>query len=380
MLQELLLSVRLNNQKKGSERVNLRQNLDKALDWLLASIENGKGGSAAYYAPIIGWSKPYPETTGYLISTLIDASSHKDDLVYLEKAGYLKDWLLSIQNKNGSWSPGLHSESHEISSESVFNTAQIISGLTDYYLRKADARVLNGIVDGSDWLVAGVNSDGLWVKGNYKGEFNPSYYSQVAWPLLQAYQITSNKSYKIAAVCCMDTLTERILENHAIMDCGFEAGAPAFTHTIAYTLRGFLETSRLLSDWPRYACKIFETLEILRQKTEISNGMLPGEYDTNWKSSKRYSCLTGNCQLAICFMIMYERDNDLRWFNAACKLIEFVATTQKITSHNGSLNGAIAGSFPVYGRYMRFRYPNWAVKYFADALIHREKILKSLQR
>jgi len=31
--------------------------------------------------------------------------------------------------------------------------------------------------------------------------------------------------------------------------------------------------------------------------------------------------------------------------------------------------GAVAGSFPLFGGYMRAGYPNWATKYFLDALL-----------
>jgi hypothetical protein len=31
--------------------------------------------------------------------------------------------------------------------------------------------------------------------------------------------------------------------------------------------------------------------------------------------------------------------------------------------------GAIAGSAPIWGRYSMFEYPNWAAKFFADALM-----------
>jgi len=33
------------------------------------------------------------------------------------------------------------------------------------------------------------------------------------------------------------------------------------------------------------------------------------------------------------------------------------------------VRGAIAGSYPLWGRYLRWRYPNWAAKFFLDALL-----------
>jgi hypothetical protein len=35
----------------------------------------------------------------------------------------------------------------------------------------------------------------------------------------------------------------------------------------------------------------------------------------------------------------------------------------------GGLRGAVAGSAPLWGDYMRMRYPNWAAKYHCDALM-----------
>ena len=33
------------------------------------------------------------------------------------------------------------------------------------------------------------------------------------------------------------------------------------------------------------------------------------------------------------------------------------------------MRGAIPGSAPIWGAYSRFEFPNWAAKFFADALI-----------
>ena len=37
--------------------------------------------------------------------------------------------------------------------------------------------------------------------------------------------------------------------------------------------------------------------------------------------------------------------------------------------------GAIPGSFPIWGRYEPFAYPNWATKFFCDALILEEEVV-----
>ena len=51
------------------------------------------------------------------------------------------------------------------------------------------------------------------------------------------------------------------------------------------------------------------------------------------------------------------------------KAISFLKHKQHIKNDNSVSDGAIAGSFPIWGRYSMFEYPNWAAKFFADALI-----------
>ena len=57
---------------------------------------------------------------------------------------------------------------------------------------------------------------------------------------------------------------------------------------------------------------------------------------------------------------------------AADALVGALKALQTLESPNPALNGAIAGSFPLFGGYMRAGYPNWATKYFVDTLLlHR---------
>ena len=53
-------------------------------DWLISSIDANNGfGSSAYYSRVwhsplrlSRWSSPYPETSGYILETLIDYSEY----------------------------------------------------------------------------------------------------------------------------------------------------------------------------------------------------------------------------------------------------------------------------------------------------------------
>jgi hypothetical protein len=54
---------------------------------------------------------------------------------------------------------------------------------------------------------------------------------------------------------------------------------------------------------------------------------------------------------------------------AARRAIQFVSRTQQLKAENPGIRGGIAGSTPIYGHYERFTYPNWATKFYIDALL-----------
>jgi hypothetical protein len=47
----------------------------------------------------------------------------------------------------------------------------------------------------------------------------------------------------------------------------------------------------------------------------------------------------------------------------------FLKRSQRMTNGDPTVIGAIAGSLPIWGGYSRFEFPNWAAKFFADALM-----------
>ena len=68
----------------------------------MESIDPNKGGSRAYYSrlynPFFGWSRTYPETTGYIIPTFLTYGEKFEKETVIYKTIEMADWLLSIQN------------------------------------------------------------------------------------------------------------------------------------------------------------------------------------------------------------------------------------------------------------------------------------------
>lgn len=349
--------------------------LELTADWLMHSIEKGRGGSCAFFTPLLGWSRPYPETTGYLIPTLISISDALDNHKYSAAALRIGQWLLDIQSQDGSWHGGLFPSTS--SKGSVFNTGQILKGMMALFQFTGDHVFLSAADRGANWLASGMDKYGLWPASDYRASETPSYYTHVAWPMLEVWKITQSLSQRTAAERFLDMALKRKLTNGAIAKWGFEDSGSAFTHNIAYTIRGFQESSRLLADYSKYGRPMEEILEFFVKKSELSNGRVPGEFDESLVGVKKYVCLTGNAQLAICILLMEQQQPDLRLVNAASKMVDFIGSVQAKGRFLKSIRGSVAGSYPLWGRYMFMRYPNWSAKFYCDSLLLLKKRLEA---
>ena len=104
-----------------------RRHLRATGRWLVRSVRPG-GGSAAYFSPLAGWSRPYPETTGYLIPTLLRLGQEYPADGGENAALRAGRWLLEIQRPEGAWNGGLHPPRGG-GKPSVFNTGQVLDGM-----------------------------------------------------------------------------------------------------------------------------------------------------------------------------------------------------------------------------------------------------------
>lgn len=346
------------------------RHLGETSDWLHRSIDRGRGGSSAHFSVVTGWARPYPETTGYLIPTLLDLGDHDDDPRHLARARALGEWLLGIQDPEGSWRGGQHPPRTPAEQRgSVFNTGQILEGMVALARRDDDPRYREAALRGAHWLAAGLGDDGLWSARDYRAAATPTYYTRVAWPMLEVWALTDDEALRQAADAVLAALLERRDADGFFQGMSFRPDQPAFLHTIAYTLRGFLESARLLGSWEPYGACAAEGLRRLARRADLTGGRIPGAFGPGWRKAGDALCLTGNVQLALCLLLLDEREPDLRRVNTAAKLVDVVCGTQLLSGPIGALRGGVAGSWPLWGRYMTLRYPNWAAKFHADALL-----------
>jgi hypothetical protein len=337
--------------------------LDAAIEWLCRSCDETPGdGSAATYNLVLGWEDPYPETTGYIVPTLYTYADRTDRPELADRATSMADWLLSTQLPCGGFPEGTGTGGDP----NVFNTGQIVLGLTAAYRRTGEERFRDATRRACDWLVETQDPAGSWSQHDYRGTTHV-YTTRVAWALLEAATIRSESqvAYMDAAAANLEWVRSHRRENGWFEHAGFDQGDTPYLHTIAYTIRGMLEASQHLGDDEMFeaARDSADTLLALQQ----SDGVLKGEYDADW-SPGWYYCLPGNAQMGLVWIRLHQLTGAEEYLLAARNTAEFLKYRQPLTGPP-QVRGGIPGSYPYLGRYIFFRYPNWGAKFFADLLL-----------
>ena len=125
--------------------------------------------------------------------------------------------------------------------------------------------------------------------------------------------------------------------------------------------------------------KILRKYEINKKKPYMMPDFLPAIFNEKWNSIENYTCLTGNAQIAIIWLKLYKIHNDARFLNSALKIVDQIKMIQNLKISNDGIRGGVPGSYPIWGGYMPYSYPNWATKFFSDAIMYQEEIMKELE-
>lgn len=340
--------------------------IDACLDWILEAQRNSAsqdGGVARHFSLITGWSASYPETTGYIIPTVMEHARRKNCPHLNEAAKKMMDWLLSIQMPDGAFR-GSHMHA-EVIAPVVFDTGQILQGLAAAATTFGEP-YLSAMKRASQWLMKVQDPDGAWRHPNpFAAPGDHVWETHVAWGLLEASRVSGDSSFGEAGLRNIRWAVTRQLENGWYQDCGLgNDHTSPLTHTLAYTLRGIVEGYRFSSD-PALLKAATQTADGLLSAL-TPDGSLPGMLNAQWKPTVPWVCLTGLSQTAICWFMLYQFTNQEKYLKAARRANQFVRRTLHLEGPS-MLRGGVKGSFPVNGDYCRFQLINWACKFLIDA-------------
>ena len=351
--------------------------LQAAIDWLRkAQNITNNGGFSGRYSLKTGWSPAYPETTGYLVPTMLRLGKNFNDESFIKQAEDAINFLFKLQMDNGAFPGGELDSKPE---PSVFNTGQILNGITAWYNHTKDNKVLDIANKAGDWLASVQDDDGAFRKFAYNG-ITVSYSSHSSCWLAELGKVTDNKKYLDVAEKHIDWVLTNYDDSTGWIDSmGFfkedHKKRISVVHTIAYTLWGILFTAIIVNRKDA----IEKVTKASRNIADTLNKLnwLPGMLNHKWEGVVDYSCLTGNAQMALVWMKLYEITDDNYFKDSVIKIIDLVKASQSLESKEPGIKGGIPGSYPIWGGYIYMALPNWAAKFFIDALLEKQRIFSN---
>jgi hypothetical protein len=341
-------------------RADFETHLLAAEAWLCrAQDASGNGGVSYGYSLRGGWRPSYPETSGYIATTFLRLGRSRHPS-YRQRALRILDWLLGVQNADGSFAnPRYGAEGI------VFDTGQVLFGLVRGYEETGEPRLLGAARRAARWLTRIADNDRCWTRHEHLGTphvHNP----RRGWALLLMNTLEFDAARAAVARRNLDWALAEQRDSGFFEHCAFRGRLPPFTHTIAYTARGLLESAMLL-DQPRYRAAAVRCADaVLAHLRE--DGHLPSTITVAGRAAATSCCLTGNCQFAIVWLRLAGAAARPHYRQAAQRALDHVMATQDLATASLDRRGGIKGSQPAWGRYAPLSYPNWAAKFFVDAM------------
>ena len=350
--------------------------LDAAVSWLCRAQDvSGDGGVARSYSLVYnpyfgrkGWVPSYPETTGYIIPTFFDYARLSGRRDIADRAVRMADWECAVQMETGAVQGGTVDQKP---TPAIFNTGQVIFGWLRAFEETGIERYLRSAVRAGRYLLQHQSKDGAWRRNlsRFASSRMPfyTYNTRTAWALMLLSGAAGDPRYRDAAVRNIEfSLRHQRRNGWFESNCLRDPSQPLL-HTIAYSIRGVLESGVLLKD-ERYIRAARTGADAVLSKLR-SDGSLSGCFNERWEPAADWSCLTGNAQIAGIWGRLFQLTGEQRYLQAMVRANTYLRSVQLLDSGSPDLYGGITGSEPLHGAYGRFEVLNWAVKFFADSLM-----------
>ena len=348
-----LLAYAKSDRTQGGRDIALRA----ACDWLLHAQEPAGGYRHSYHL-LYGWQPAYPETTGYIIPSLLNAAAVlKDDRLILSAKKALQ-WLQSIQQPEGFFAD-LNGRAQ------VFDTGQILIGLNYIAEHCPDwPPVTDSQISAARWLLSVQEADGSFIRAAYNNRPH-TYYSRVGAAMIKSGVLLKDDALYQAGLSNINWVLSQQnpfgFFDHASFD-----DHPAFLHTIVYILEGLLDAYDLTGRQDILDAVVYNAGHLINSKAEPD--ILRSQYHDDFTVANPHICVTGLSQWAgVCFRLAKILSEE-RYKQEGLRSLDHVMTHQA-ASDDKNINGGLPGSIPVTGNYLRMAFPNWGVKFFIDTLL-----------
>lgn len=341
-------------------------------DWLCAAQDYGASddrGVARDFSLIKGWATSYPETTGYIVPTMLSLADYLGCPSLEDRAREMLDWLVAIQMPNGAFQGG------KIDSIPVvpvtFNTGQILIGLAAGAVRFG-SDYEEPMHRAAQFLRDSLDDDGCWrsFPTPFASPGEKAYETHVSWGLFEAERLAPEHGYGKAGLRQVGWALSKMQANGWPECCCLTDPMQPLTHTLGYYLKGLVEAHRLTGrpDILEAATRMAYGL----QSAHREDGALPGRLNRNWKGVVRWTCLTGNVQIADSWFYVANALGDPTLAETAMQANAFVRRTIRLEGPE-PVRGGVKGSFPVNGDYGKFEFLSWAAKFTIDSCLTEQK-------
>ena len=355
----------------------IEEHLSLAVRWLFAAQDGSPDDGVCRSYELLystyfgkrGWLASYPETTGYIIPTLLNYARVAKDEEAKQRALRMAEWEVAVQLESGAVQGGILGEG---TSPAIFNTGQVLFGWLAAFQETQNERFLDAAIRAGTFLKSAQDTDGCWRRATsqYTGSTGMEYRAyniRTAWAVLLLAQALKSEEFAETATRNLQFILSTQGENGWLPNNCLNNGDAPLLHTIAYSCRGILELGLLLDD-PEVLLSAVTIASAVSDRRRADQGFA-GRFDQHWTDKVSWSCLTGEAQMAIIWGKLYQitqQDNflqDLQRTNYRLRTVQLRDTGYE------NLDGGITGSWPVSGEYGSNEILNWAVKFFIDALL-----------
>jgi hypothetical protein len=373
--------------RSGGHPVDARHgpHLEAAIEWMTrAQDATATGGIARGYSlvwspyfGVRGWEPAYPETTGYIIPTLLTCAHDLRRVDLRARAMRAAEWEREVQLPSGAVQGGVIGQ--EVA-PAIFNTGQVIFGWLAAYERTGTSAFAHAAERAALYLVSRLDRDGIWRRDHspyaqtqFTHQTAALYNARTAWAVAEVGARLGNRAALDGAALSLRAIAKRQDQNSWFPDCCLTDPDRPLLHTIAYAIRGLLEGGRVLEDSRLIDQAAAAAAAVASEVGE--DGKLPGRFAAGWRPAARWNCLTGQAQMTNIWLRLFEITGEQFWLEPVPRVLRFLKSTQNRDSDDEGLRGGIKGSEPIGGPYGPYETLSWATKFFIDALVRHDRAL-----